>query len=146
MTDAQKKYIIDMRAEGQGVTMIAQTLDLSVNTIKSYLRRYDLAKSKASEEQRSKAVKASYVQCKQCGSYVPQKDGVKSRLFCDATCRNRWWNQRRSIPGRKSYQEYTCSCCHKPFTSNRAKRKYCSQPCYFTGRYGKEVHHVTGTV
>lgn len=45
MNDMKKSQIINMRAEGLGYRVIAKELNISENTIKSFCRRNNLAKS-----------------------------------------------------------------------------------------------------
>ena len=42
MTDNQKAQIIKLRAAGNGYGKIAQTIGISVNTVKSFCRRNDI--------------------------------------------------------------------------------------------------------
>ena len=42
MTDNQKSQIIKLRAAGNGYGKIAQTLGISLNTVKSFCRRNDI--------------------------------------------------------------------------------------------------------
>ena len=42
MTDNQKAQIIKLRAAGNGYGKIAQTIGISVNTVKSFCRRNDV--------------------------------------------------------------------------------------------------------
>lgn len=169
MTDVQKRQILEMKANGYGYKAISTMLDMSMNTVKSFLRRKAAsdaslsavqseglgakpalaegssagrtvsAISDASEGQRYNANDATYTKCKQCGSPVLQISGMKRRVFCAPSCRVTWWNAHRALPQRKSVRQYTCACCGERFFSNIPARKFCSRSCYLGKRYGKEA-------
>ena len=77
MTNEQKSTIIRLRSEGSKYASIAETVGLSINTVKSYCRRHNLALA---------ADKSSVVDntphCKQCGQPLVNKSGSKpKKLF-----------------------------------------------------------------
>ena len=72
----------DLRQQGKGAAEIAETLNLPLNTVKSYLRRHPEADT-------------SRV-CPQCGKPVVQKEGRKEKKFCSDKCRMTWWNSHQS--------------------------------------------------
>lgn len=141
MTDAQKEMILDMRQAGHGYKKIATALGLSANTVKSFFRRNEPAKSNASEAQSNNINNANNVsseQCKQCGAPITQFKGKKEKLFCSSSCRNAWWNARRASPGRKSVRSIVCSGCGNTFYSNELSRRFCGHACYIAHRNRKE--------
>jgi len=79
MTSEQQRSIRTLRAAGQTTGQIAAALGLSINSVKSFLRR---------ERQKSGL-------CKQCGRALTQQAGKKTKLFCCDRCRWAWWNHRR---------------------------------------------------
>lgn len=68
------------------VCSIAHELDLSINTVKSHIRRHPGMKNA--------------VFCLQCGRAVPQTPGRKQKKFCSNTCRSRYWNYQYRKGGR----------------------------------------------
>lgn len=66
--------------QGERPSAIAATLGISVNTVKSHLRRHP--------------IDPSLVYCQNCGVVVPQTEGRKRKKFCSDKCRITWWNHR----------------------------------------------------
>ena len=93
----------DLRQQGKGAAEIAETLNLPLNTVKSYLRRHPEAD-------------ASRV-CPQCGKPVAQKEGRKEKKFCSDKCRNQWWNSHQSEIKKEAYYTLVCQFCGKEFES-----------------------------
>lgn len=82
MTHEEKKQIGKMRAAGMSYTRIAEALDISINSVKSYCRRHGLGADTALQE--TQPVQAESCQppqeataCEQCGSPVRQQAGRK---------------------------------------------------------------------
>lgn len=135
MTDNQKQCVQVMRHQGATPTAIAEALGMSVNTVKSYLRRCSLSatsKDTGNEEYKE--------HCLHCGTKLENRDKTKPRKFCSAQCCDRWWNAHRSLGRRKSMVEKPCACCGTVFKSYpRDVRKYCSHRCYINARFHREV-------
>ena len=92
MTHEEKKQIGKMRAAGMSYTRIAESLDISINSVKSYCRRHGLGADTALQEAQPVQAEACPPQseataCEQCGSRVLQQAGRKKRRFCSDTCR-----------------------------------------------------------
>lgn len=69
-----------LRLQGVPPSAIARELGLSVNTVKSYIRRHpDLPNIK---------------HCLCCGIPVAQHKGRKQKKFCSDRCRITYWNHR----------------------------------------------------
>ena len=62
MTDEQKNKIMELRMLGAGYGKIAQTLDISVNTVKSFCRRHNT--EKCIKEEQAKVSETT--QCENC--------------------------------------------------------------------------------
>lgn len=121
MTDNQKIVIDQMRRDGCGYVKIAQAIDVSENTVKSYCRR-----------QKNTAVREKTIACDECGKSIDNSKR-RNRRFCSDTCRMKWWNQhpKTQLP----YTAY-CACCGKEIRMRRKnERKYCSHRCYIAFRY-----------
>ncbi len=132
MTAEQKKQVIQLRGNGKSYNEISKALGISVSTISSFCRRIGIGGQ-------SKDIKGVET-CKQCGKLIKSKTGYKQRKFCSDTCRLTWWNAHLDQVKRKAYYTFTCASCGRTFTSyGNQHRKYCSQACYISGRFGREV-------
>jgi endogenous inhibitor of DNA gyrase (YacG/DUF329 family) len=136
MTNTQKEQIKKLRLAGYGYKRIAQALSLSVDTVKSYCRKNNLAGVMAGIPSSSTDGKTY---CKQCGKELLQKPNQKTLLFCNSECRQTWWNGHPEMVNKKAIYSYHCPQCHKPFTAyGNSRRKYCSHSCYIVARFGGE--------
>lgn len=132
MNDLQRKAIEKLRNKGAGYKAIAQKLDLSVNTVKSYCRRNGLTGNRSGT-----AALEEILFCKECGKKLTQTDGAKKKTFCSDECRLSWWKDHPEEIKRKANYELTCNHCQKTFISyGNKKRKYCSHECYIAHRFG----------
>lgn len=75
MTDEQKANIIALRAEGLTYADIAEKLQVSINTVKSFYRRCE---------------KKTAVCCKCCGKHINQTPRTREKKFCSDKCRMKW--------------------------------------------------------
>ena len=112
----------NMRLQGKSAGAIAAALGLSVNTVKSYLRRHpDMGCTHF---------------CPQCGKPVMQAEGRKEKKFCSDKCRNKWWNSHLDQVKRKAVYDFRCPRCGKEFhIYGDKRRKYCSHECYIADRF-----------
>ncbi len=120
MTDEQIKRLYEMREQGIGYGKIAQILDVSQNTVKSFCQRNNLG------GMRLPNASADIHVCKFCGKEVQQTPGRKQKKFCNSTCRMAYWNSHQDKVNRKAIYEYMCPTCGKPFTAyGNSNRRYC---------------------
>lgn len=127
MTKQEIETLNLMRSHDKSATDIAIALGLSVNTVRSYIRRHP-------------PKDAVQVGCRQCGKPVLQAKGRKAKYFCSDRCRNAWWNAHPEKVQRKAYYRLTCQFCGKEFVSYGNKnRKYCSRLCYADARRSRSV-------
>lgn len=75
MTKQEIETLNIMRNRGKTATEIALTLQISVNTVRSYIRRHPMEN-------------AVQVECRQCGKPILQVKGRKAKYFCSDKCRN----------------------------------------------------------
>lgn len=137
MTGEQKRNIQEMRQQGLSYARISDSLNLSVNTVKSFCRRNNLSVHNASKDTENKDNKEK---CKQCGRRLNQVPKCKPKSFCDDQCRYAWWSAHRDRLNRKAIYQMTCANCGRPFDSyGNQNRKYCCHDCYIAGRFGKEA-------
>lgn len=127
MTKQEIETLNLMRSHGKSAADIAIALGLSVNTVRSYIRRHP-------------PKDAVQVGCRRCGKPVMQVKGRKAKYFCSDRCRNAWWNAHPEKVQRKAYYRLTCQFCGKEFVSYGNKnRKYCSRLCYADARRSRSV-------
>lgn len=131
MTDNQKDQIAAMRKGGSGYKRIAQALNLSESTVKSFCKRNGLVSAEPVN------ISATANGCKCCGVTVPQAAGRKEKKFCSDRCRMKWWNAHLDLVNRKANYEFVCPVCKRTYTAYGNKnRKYCSHECYIEDRFG----------
>lgn len=134
MTDNQKSQIIKLRATGNGYGKIAQTLDISLNTVKSFCRRNDINGNTMTEP--SVTLTGETTACENRGREIQQIAKRKKKRFCCDKCRNEWWNSHLDQVKRKDVYNFRCPHCGKEFkTYGDKRRKYCSHECYIADRF-----------
>ena len=124
MTRQIQKNIDSLALQGLGYRRIAAELEISPNTVKSYLQRHP--------------VETEYGICPQCGKPVHQTPGRRKRRFCSDGCRMLYWNSHKNQVKRQAYYDCVCLNCGKKFVSyGNSRRKYCSRDCYYEARRKK---------
>lgn len=114
----EKNNIAKLQRKGLGYRRIANELNLSPNTVKSYLK-------KLSEN----------TSCPTCGKPVKQTAHRKEKRFCSDACRMKYWNSHLDEMKHKNLVISKCENCGKTIISYRKEaRKYCSRACAFEGR------------
>ncbi|MBQ8541803.1 MAG: hypothetical protein IJ435_10090 [Clostridia bacterium] len=73
--------IDSLRLQGFSPTAIANLLGISVNTVKSHIRRHPVI--------------PDTVACQCCNNPVVQTPGRKTKRFCSDKCRITYWNNTR---------------------------------------------------
>lgn len=138
MTQEQRDAIVELRGKGCGYGRIADSLGMSVNTVKSFCRRNHLNSippAVNTGQNMPSDVDAHFCLC--CGKPVVQVMGRKQKKFCSDKCRMTWWNSHLDKVNRKANYEFICQHCKKPFTAyGNSNRKYCSHECYIADRFG----------
>ena len=124
MTTAQKQRIEYLRSKGESYGAIANDLDISENTVKSYCRRNNIGVAIRQEE-------SAVNTCANCGSPLQHTPRAKQKRFCSDQCRMAWWKAHPEAVNRKSVYLFVCLNCRKEFEAYGNKnRKYCSRACY----------------
>ncbi len=133
MTAKQEEQIRRMRQMGASYGKIAECLNLSCNTVKSFCQRRNLGGKTDKSANKQKDV----ILCAFCGKEVPQAEHRKLKKYCSDTCRMNWWKDHRHLIVRKSVTDFRCLYCGRVFMDyGSAKRKYCSHECYISYRFG----------
>lgn len=134
MTDIQKSQILKLRASGSGYGKIAQTLGISLNTVKSFCRRSEISGCEPAPS--PTASSGEITVCENCGRAIQQIARQKKKRFCCDKCRNEWWNGHLDMVKRKAIYNYTCPHCGREFhVYGDQRRKYCSHACYIATRF-----------
>lgn len=142
MTNEQKTVVESLRSQGLGYKRIAAQTGISVNTVKSYLRKYALAAVEQNAPATDSAPELETAAdnqflCRYCGKPVIQNPGRKEKKFCSDSCRTLWWNSHLDQVKRKAIYHFTCPTCGRDFTAyGNAHRKYCCHSCYIEDRFG----------
>ena len=121
MDNEQKASIIRMRSDGMTFSEIANQLQLSINTVKSFYRRN--AKTETPLEA-----------CMNCGNPIVQTKHKRQKKVCSDKCRNAWWSAHPQNRRTKKLYSHICEYCGIAFQSDRAKSKYCSVKCFADAR------------
>lgn len=88
MTEEQKNMVIKCRNNGLGYATIAKEADLTRDAVVAFCRRNGLTGNMA-----GKASEKTGGRCKECGAVLVQAKGMKTRVFCSAECRKKWWKE-----------------------------------------------------
>lgn len=103
MTNHEKQQLKEMRSAGAGCVRIAEELELSVNSVKSFCRRHGLERNLAlcttpaaapvvQTDRLSESVPITMTApCEQCGAPVTQVPARKKKRFCSDACRMASW-------------------------------------------------------
>lgn len=146
MTYEERKQIGEMRAAGMSYNRIADTLHLSLSSVKSHCQRHGLGAERPAQKAKPAEPKVSLPptasSCEQCGGPVQQEPGRKHRRFCSDACRLAWWSAHRGEMQRKTMRPFTCAYCGIPFSRYGVSvRSYCSRSCAALARSRKESSH-----
>ena len=134
MTDAQKQQIRDMRQKGVVYSQIANTLDISINSIKSFCQRNNIPAGKAAVTHKLKT-NIKKENCMHCGKKLEHNPKAKSKTFCCDQCRFDWWNKNRNKTNRRSLNHFICTYCGNKFKSYDKNRKYCQHSCFIAHKF-----------
>lgn len=97
MTENQKSKIRRMRLDGMGYRAIANALELSVYTVKSYCKRNHLAGVGAVVALNNVELIKQGVICKQCGAKLNHTNGKRRKVFCSDNCRKKYWKLKNEV-------------------------------------------------
>lgn len=121
MTGEEKSKIRELRQKGLSYQTIANTIGVTSETVRSFLRRQ---KRKDPE-----------TRCKNCGIKLTFIPGKMRKKFCSEKCRMAWWNSHQDQVNRKAYYPLVCQTCGKTFLSyGNRNRHYCNRSCFALAR------------
>lgn len=145
MTTEQKDRIAQLRVSGKGYKRIAESLGISVSTVKSYCQRNGLTAVRPEpmvypaitpEAPHALQGEADSSVCEQCGAHVDQISGRKLKRFCSTACRMTWWRAHKDEMNHRIAHTRICAGCGVQIESYRSdERKYCSRSCYIHHRF-----------
>lgn len=128
MTDEQKQKIFILRHQGQTYAQIAEVLELTASSVKTFCWRNKIQ----AQQNPLPEVKG---QCRFCGNKLQMTVKAKPKKFCNDRCRQGWWNKNRDKMHWKDSHKKVCPNCGRQFKSyGNAKRIYCSHACYIDYR------------
>ena len=120
MDFATQSKIRELSMGGYGYRKIASVLNISPNSVKSYLKRNPV----------DNVDFLDFQICKYCGVSLESENTRPDKVFCSKKCKNQWWNRNPNVKS-KSIELLVCPCCNKQFYSYKSRsRKYCSMKCY----------------
>lgn len=136
ISDTRNERIKSMRMSGLSYSKIAEILNLSVNTVKSFCRRENI--SIVESVHSDVAIDNDRNVCSNCYEILEQNPKRKQKRFCSDQCRMAWWKANRNTVKQSAWYETKCGFCRRSFHSygNRL-RKYCSHSCYIQARFGR---------
>lgn len=124
MNNTQIEQVMLMRKQGASCALIASTIGVSVNTIKSYCRRNKV-------ERAPETAVVNSALCRNCGAELHLLPKRKPKQFCSDKCRMSWWNAHPELLRHKTVTECKCRQCGSKFNSySKRERKFCSLGCY----------------
>lgn len=145
MTDGEKSLLVQYRQQGKGCAEIARLLNMSANTVKSFLQRNRVVVKAAPAVPITPAISLSPATpaktglqmgcCKQCGISLTQAENGRGKQFCSDKCRLQWWHGHRDRS--KGAVAHICPVCGKQFSTDRTQI-YCSHECYIQARFGRK--------
>ena len=122
MTENQKKLVQIYREKGMSYKAVADSLSVSINTIKTFCKRNGLGGVRTGTAGTGDGMVTA---CRCCGKPVRQNPGRKQKRFCSDICRNKWWNSHLIDVDKKANYECICEYCGKTFISyGNSNRKY----------------------
>mgnify|MGYP002624072193 CR=1 FL=1 len=137
MTEKQKDRILSLRKSGKSYAVIAESLGLSKDAVKSFCRRNTVSSS-PSNTMIPVVYSNTAAVCRNCGAPIIQPEHVRKKCFCSADCRKAWWKENPSPQSLSNKNQRTCECCGTIFAVyGKTKRRYCSHSCYITARFRK---------
>ena len=99
MTQAEKEAVLSFGQQQYSFSAIAETIELPLGTIKSFLSRVSGKKETPDPASR---ITVSQTRCKQSGAPLDQTGNGKAQSFCNDRCRSLYWHEYRDLSKRAS--------------------------------------------
>ena len=146
-----RNRILFLKSKGCSLPEISERVQVSVNTIKSFLSRHrddistDYREENLDEESFLETVDNNTDEneteerdkCEFCGIPIFHIEGKRKKKFCSDKCRMSWWYRNRNNDNGESVYWFICEYCGTKFSVYGNKhRKYCSQDCFHKARVG----------
>ena len=146
MTEDQGIQIIKLRGQGLGYKQIASMVNLSRDSVRSYLKTRGLTGHFSAVQMNMKELVKNGMACNFCGGPLKKAKTGRPKRFCCDECRRRYWKGHRNEIKKSEKALYIreCDFCHEPFEAYGNKgRKYCCHEHYIKHRFyqaeGKEL-------
>ena len=95
MTYNQISTIQNLRAENYSYAKIAEVLGMSLDTVKSYCLRHNIATPAL--PRKTKEEKAALMICRWCGKPIDNPWNRVGKRFCCDACRTKYQNERKRL-------------------------------------------------
>lgn len=148
MSEQETQIIQELRQKGAGYKVIAAALGVSRDTVRGICKRYKIPDGGNDETENIQTPDPENHRCACCNNELIQNERGRTKRFCSANCRRKWWNEHPEIQ-RKSetaIYSFTCRHCGKQFSAyGDNHRKYCNHACYIKARFWKETPELALT-
>ena len=148
MSEHEMRIIQELRQKGAGYKVIAAALGVSRDTVRGICKRYKISDGTSDETKPIQKPDPENPRCACCNKELIQNERGRTKRFCSADCRQKWWNEHHDLLEKKetAIYSFTCGHCGKQFSAYGDKhRKYCSHACYIKTRFWKETPALTMT-
>lgn len=138
MTEDQGIQIIKLRGQGLGYKQIAGMVNLSRDSVRSYLKHRGLTGYTEAVQMNMKELVAAGEACGFCGGPIKKAKTGRPKRFCCDECRRRYWKGHRDEVKKSESAIYirTCPYCGDTFEAYGNKtRKFCSHEHYIKFRF-----------
>ena len=126
MNERERNNILKLRAKGLSFLAIAETLGISVGTVKTVCSR-----NKAAVERLQQPIIERY--CLECGALLENTVTGNNKRFCSKQCYYRWWQKQAKNP-RTAYKKVCPNCNNTFYVKSKKTQKYCSRACFYAAR------------
>ncbi len=142
MTDEQKMKIGTLRQKGLGYQAIANILNLSRDSVRSYCKNHGLNGVAMVVNLNAREMIKNHEACAYCAGPLGSYKTGRPKRFCSERCRREYWKVHRleGMRNQRAVYTYECPYCHKIFEAYGNKnRKYCCHEHYVLDRFGEPL-------
>ena len=141
MTEEQGIQIIKLRGQGLGYKQIANMVNLSRDSVRSYCKHRGLTGYVSAVRVNMNELMKSGKACGFCGGPMKAAATGRPRRFCSEECRRRYWKGHRDEVKKSEKATYirVCPYCGETFEAYGNKtRKFCCHDHYVKYRFYDE--------